>query len=359
MRDQRICVGVTLVETLIVLTIISILVAILLPAIQAARESTRRLTCQHNLQQIGLSLQGESIAKRKLPTRRYGVSCEKFIIGEHLISWSVHIHLLKYFNQPAADRIPWKKGWKNPLDDGTHIAEYRPDAFICPSVNDFVTSSNTGYENRPTSYAICVGHWSRVGEYRKKSASAFAPVGRRNPKRSDIKDGLAHTIMFAEVLPHLDFFESRLCSYGGEFPVPETAAEIEKKRFWRVSTEKSHVEWINGMETQTGFTTTFVPNTKVILPNGRNGNWSNFDRRVLAISPECHCECCKHPCCGYPFYLSNARAIQSRSNHSGVIQLTMFDSSVKTISQNIDLHCWRRLGTRAGQEVTPDCVTDE
>ncbi len=62
----------TLVELLVVIGMIGILVAIVLPAVQAARESGRRMSCMNNQRQLVLAAQLHESTYKRFPSTGWG-----------------------------------------------------------------------------------------------------------------------------------------------------------------------------------------------------------------------------------------------------------------------------------------------
>jgi hypothetical protein len=178
------------VELLVVITIIGILMAMMLPAVQAARENGRRMTCQTNLARIGMALADYESAYDVLPPGtidKHGpidnrpVGCE--------MSWLAQI--LPYLDEKAVyDRIDFSAGAYDPKNAAAR--EIPIALFSCPSYSG------------PRQIGLGV-----VSNYAGCQNDVEAPIDIDNHgvlflnshiSQSDVTDGISHTIYVGEKL---------------------------------------------------------------------------------------------------------------------------------------------------------------
>ncbi|ODA34658.1 DUF1559 family PulG-like putative transporter [Planctopirus hydrillae] len=117
----------TLIELLVVITIIAVLIALLLPAVQQAREASRRTQCKNNLHQLGLGLHNHHSAYDAFPSTISGT-----IDGVSVFhGWGAQI--LPYMDQsPLSGIYDFRQRNNNAVN---RTAVETPLSFhVCPSV---------------------------------------------------------------------------------------------------------------------------------------------------------------------------------------------------------------------------------
>ena len=209
----------TLVELLVVIAIIGVLVALLLPAVQAAREAARRMSCSNNLKQIGLAMHNHHDALGKLPTggdKRSGI---RYVIGwtgaimpymEQANARSVidatganaifTIMPWRFKNAPHnGDKPPYTTPFKEFICPASELGKLSPDAWTAHADINAINQGALHYRANGGFPSSNPGEFTQGTEHRHAWYSTNGVIHPNSTTRlADITDGTSNTLFVGE-----------------------------------------------------------------------------------------------------------------------------------------------------------------
>ncbi len=314
-RRQR---GFTLIELLVVIAIIAVLTGLLLPAVQAAREAARRTECRNNLKQIGIALHNYHDANRRFPM--------SFVVdydtpgGE----WSLQARILPYIEQSNLYMLAdLRKAYGDPANSG--IAGQRVGSYLCASETlDEPRFKNGVRIHYPINYAFNAGPWFVWdNETGREGTGAFLP--NKTTRFRDFLDGTSNVLAFSEVKAFTPYLRD-----GGTAEATPPPPEGISALGGSFKSSTGHTEWVDGRVHQTGFTTTYPPNT--VVSHVVDGQEYDIDYTSCREEKDCNG--------------STYSAVTARSYHPGGVNALLMDGSVRTFSSTMNRNTWWNLGSR-------------
>jgi prepilin-type N-terminal cleavage/methylation domain-containing protein/prepilin-type processing-associated H-X9-DG protein len=312
----------TLVELLVVIAIIGILVALLLPAVQAAREAARRMSCGNNLKQIALSIHNYHDVNKSFP--QGGITLGACCGTPSYSTWAIAI--LPFIEQQNLyDQYRQHLFNEDPLN--AFVRTQILPVYICPS------DVNTRVTDRPAS-----GPGANL-QYAPGSYRAVSGKSRQHPNwpdNSEIWHDGGYAYRHRGALHHVG---TKPSIYGYNF-----LGDVSTERFATVLDGTSntlmfgeyHTTTQNRRRTFWAYTYTSYNQSTVCGPCGSRTLVPSYDLcRVLpggGLSPD-------NPC---------KRAWGSL--HPNAIQFAMCDGSVRPIHTNVSMTLLANMASIHGQE---------
>lgn len=249
--------GFTLVELLVVITIIGMLVSLLLPAIQAARESGRRSVCQSNMRQAAMGLIQFSETKRGFPG--YVNIIPKTVSGSTTYvraSWVVPI-------LPALEENQRYQNWQNPglqINSTTLVSQAlggNREAFVAPlSILVCPSNANPDLGDNPLSYVVNTGL-----AYSANDTSTTDSMGNAVPSGT--------TLIAEDVNGGVFFNHSKWDGTGSTTPVGFTGGKKVNADFLNTNDGTTHTLMVSENLQAVNWATDLVQNTNSQVP------WTN------------------------------------------------------------------------------------